>query len=172
MLEQIETENRMHHANNLIIKSEHFAEDDNRVTEMEISVDPMMVLQNSEDSSINHDESCDIISSEDVSYLHGVDGEDVTIKLIRKGNKILETVQDKKEILIKEIKPFACGTCNRSFFTELALKNHSWTHLNDDKTHKLYRCNNCDAAFDLKSDLINHFRDHRINGMCQICGRV
>ncbi|XP_013134769.1 PREDICTED: zinc finger protein 391-like isoform X2 [Papilio polytes] len=105
-------------------------------TLMEVSVDPMIVLQNSDDTLSPIPESYDNV--EDVMHLNGVDGEDVTIKLIKRD--------------------------------DLSLKNHSWTHIND-KTVKKYNCSSCLEGFDFKCDLIAHFKKHRTNGMCQICGR-
>ncbi|CAK1602155.1 unnamed protein product [Parnassius mnemosyne] len=139
-----------------------------KVTPMEISVDPMMVLQNSDDVlSPNVDGSIES-NIEDVVYLNGVDGENVTIKLIKKVEISSESSNDKRDPIIK---PFPCITCNRSFFTELALKNHSWVHFNEDKVTRKYNCSTCLEGFDFKCDLIAHFKKHRTSGMCQICGR-
>lgn len=140
--------------------------DENKYIPMEISVDPMMVLQNSEESNSPESEDAESIE-EDVIYLHGVDGEDVTIKLIKKGD-----TSDEKTISTDIIKPFPCHSCNRSFFTELALKNHSWTHFNEDKTVKPFKCSSCREQFDYKNDLMIHLKNHRSNIMCQVCGRM
>lgn len=145
------------------IKVESEYVDDIKYIPMEVSVDPMMVLQNSEESNSQASEDNESIE-QDVTYLHGVDGEDVTIKLIKKG----DTSDDKKDV----IKPFPCHSCNRSFFTELALKNHSWTHFNEDRAVKPFKCSSCREQFDYKSDLMKHLKNHRSNGMCQICGRM
>lgn len=136
-----------------------------KITEMEISVDPMMILQNEEMLSPTADETCE--NSVDVTYLHGVACEDVTIKLIRKGND-----SKSSDLVVEDKKPFPCLTCKRSFLTELALKNHSWTHTNEEKPAKMYLCNSCDEGFDFKNDLIDHLKEHRKNGFCTICGRT
>lgn len=131
-------------------------------TLMEVSVDPMIVLQNSDDTLSPIPESYDD-DVEDVMHLNGVDGEDVTIKLIKRDG----TDKNKTESTGKQ---FHCVICKRGFFSDLSLKNHSWTHIND-KTVKKYNCSSCLEGFDFKCDLIAHFKKHRTNGMCQICGR-
>ncbi|KAG6464100.1 hypothetical protein O3G_MSEX014272 [Manduca sexta] len=143
------------------------SDDDGKFTEMEISVDPMMVLQNSEEglSPISYDNST---SMEDVTHLHGVDGENVTIKLIKKCEPSPDSSDEKDAIA----KPFPCITCKRSFYSELALKNHSWIHTGDNKEKK-YRCNTCMDIFDFKCDLVSHLKiQHKTNGQCQLCGRM
>lgn len=139
-------------------------EEETKFTAMEISVDPMMVLQNSEESSTTDIEDNNESREQDVTYLHGVDGEDVTIKLIKKG----EAGEDMKDF----IKPFKCPSCHRSYFTELALKNHSWIHLNEEKNVKPFKCSSCGEQFDYKIELLIHLKTHRTSGMCLICGRV
>lgn len=147
------------------IKTEVYSDEEAKFSGMEVSVDPMMVLQNSEELLSPNPEDI----SEDVTYLHGVDGENVTIKLIKRGDKAVEPNVDKKEY---NWKPFPCVTCKRSFTTELALKNHSWIHINEDKLNQQYRCTSCSDSFDYKCDLIAHLKEHRNSGMCQLCGRV
>lgn len=132
--------------------------------QMEVSVDPMMILQNDDMVSPTADETCG--NAADVTYLHGVTGEDVTIKLIRKAKN-----QKPNEPVVEDTKPFPCVTCKRSFFTELALKNHSWTHANEEPV-KMYLCNTCDTGFEAKSDLITHLKQHKKNGFCTVCGRT
>ncbi|XP_075974653.1 uncharacterized protein LOC142975566 [Anticarsia gemmatalis] len=149
---------------------ENHSDDENQ---MEVNVDPMMVLQNSEgpfpeDPSLNFDDSC----AEDVTYLHGVDAENVTIKLIKKGEKVeapTDSGDDDKNDSV--IKPFPCLTCKRSFYTELALKNHTWQHMNDSVTAQ-FSCSECAEQFTSKADLIIHLKQHRSSGSCQLCGRM
>ncbi|CAG9581547.1 unnamed protein product [Danaus chrysippus] len=134
---------------------------------MEVNVDPMMVLQNSEvEETPNLEKSCESVEHEDeITYLNGADGENVTIKLIKKGDKVIE--DDKKDT-----KPFQCITCNRGYYTELALKNHSWIHFNEDKIVKPYKCGSCGDQFEYKNEWISHLKEHRSRGMCNICGRL
>lgn len=157
------------------------------ITEMEVSVDPMMVLQNSDETQspiqdINRNEVED-----DLSYLHGLEGEDVTIKLIRKGDQqtgSLELLEESKKIDLSQnfltydlsTKPFPCKVCKRGFLTEFALKNHSWIHTGGGSTdgvnNKLFKCHTCDAAFDFRPDLIAHTKEHRSSSTCKKCGRM
>ncbi|XP_045448628.1 zinc finger protein 266-like [Melitaea cinxia] len=150
------------------IKEETDCSDEIKFTSMEVSVDPMMVLQSSEDSILPDVEDNSESVEQDVTYLHGVDGEDVTIKLIKKGDKSCDPSDDKKDLS----KPFQCKTCNRGFFTELALKNHFWTHYNDNRVIKSQKCATCGDTFEYKSELMLHLKKHRTAGMCKICGRV
>ncbi|XP_059051151.1 zinc finger protein 182-like [Achroia grisella] len=157
------------------LEAEECSDDESKFTEMEISVDPMMVLQNSDETlSPANDEISP--NSEDVTHLYTVDSENVTIKLIRKNDEHCEN--DKKSnspaddgVKDTTVKPFACTTCDRSFFTELALKNHSWIHNNDEKAHKQYKCSSCEEDFDVKLDFIEHLKEHKSMGLCQLCGR-
>lgn len=155
------------------IKSELYMEsdDEGKFTEMEVSVDPMVVLQNSEEPlSPDNEESSPVM--EDVTHLHQVDSETVTIKLIRKGDRVSEDEDDKKDGSDGLTpKPFPCITCKRSFYTELALKNHSWIHVNEEKSTSRFRCHTCNDGFDFKSNLIAHLKTHRTSGVCQFCGR-
>ncbi|KAI8438639.1 hypothetical protein MSG28_011067 [Choristoneura fumiferana] len=142
------------------------SDDENLVTEMEISVDPMMVLQNSDSmQSPNIEDNNEQV--EDITHLHSVDGENVTIKLIKRG----DAPADKSEESKGKGKPFPCITCKRSFFTELALKNHSWIHFNEDRVNKMFKCGTCAESFDYKCDLILHLKKHKTNGLCTLCGR-
>ncbi|KAJ8736230.1 hypothetical protein PYW08_006886 [Mythimna loreyi] len=165
-----------------LVKSEEkpVLEDDNdKYTEMEVSVDPMIVLQNSEATlSPNYEHSS---SMNDVTYLHGLDTENVTIKLIKKGDSHSDSEDEEKEDVTKTpessdddkmVKPFQCNSCERSFCTDLALKNHTWIHIPDNNDDKNYTCHTCSVAFFYKYDLISHLKNHRTNGVCQICGRM
>lgn len=135
---------------------------------MEISVDPVMVMQNANSVlSPPLDENIEN-NQDDVVYLNGVDGENVTIKLIK---KVEHGSHSDSEVKDPATKPFKCYTCERSFISELALKNHFWVHINKDGTIKKYNCSTCFAGFDFKCDLITHLRKHRTSGMCQLCGR-
>lgn len=155
-------------------------DDDNKYTEMEVSVDPMMVLQNSEEPlSPNNNEN---ITVEDVTYLHGVDAENVTIKLIKTSEKVqvekLPNHEDDdgddvdEEGNPKKPKPFPCLTCKRSFTTEIALKSHTWQHVGANTPFEKYICSTCKQTFQYKNALITHLKLHRDTGLCQICGRM
>ncbi|CAH0405303.1 unnamed protein product [Chilo suppressalis] len=150
------------------------SDDETEFNKMEVSVDPMLVLQNSEEPLCSPKVYENGTSIEDVTHLHDVDSDNVTIKLIRKGEATAECYDKTEDKLCENdstLKPFPCITCKRSFFTELALKNHSWTHTNEDKDKKTFKCNTCDNSFYYKIDLIAHLKEHKINGICQFCGR-
>ncbi|XP_026739444.1 zinc finger protein 567-like isoform X2 [Trichoplusia ni] len=155
------------------------SDSEDKYVEIEVSVDPMMVLQNCEDSfspsCYDHDTHMG-----DVTYLHGLDTENVTIKLIKKDDTQCSISDDDKrqsddgdeDQKGMGIKPFPCPTCTRSFHTELALKNHNWVHTCETKTDKQYKCNTCSESFEYKYNFISHLKEHRANGLCQICGRM
>ncbi|XP_060808050.1 zinc finger protein 135 isoform X2 [Amyelois transitella] len=150
-------------------KSDHedadISDDENKCTEMEVSVDPMMVLQNCErplsPTNLLENESNAAFITEDVTHMHSVDQDNVTIKLIRKDFNLDLT-----------LKQFVCVSngCGKSFASELSLKNHSWIHC-ESQDEKRYKCNSCKAGFDIKSKLIAHIREHKLSGLCRICGR-
>ncbi|XP_049872971.1 zinc finger protein 62-like [Pectinophora gossypiella] len=155
------------------IKAESPSDDD----EMEVSVDPMVVLQNSEETmSLNFPVNCQSAPN-DMTNMHVDEGEFATIKLIKKGDQTMavdissttSTIEEKRD---RDSKPFPCLTCRRSFLTELALKNHLWVHINEDKTIKRYQCSHCPDNFDYKYDLISHLKEHRTSGTCNLCGRA
>lgn len=157
------------------IETQTYFDDESCVSEMEVSVDPMVVLQNSENTTSPVPEENSQMQLEDLTYLHGLDGETVTIKLIKKGDQHdtdpLDVADNPKKDSLP--KPFPCVICKRSFLTELALKNHSWIHYNEDKNAiKDYKCSTCYECFEYKADLIAHLKEHRTNGTCTICGRV
>lgn len=142
-------------------------------TEMEVSVDPNIVLQNSEETTSPEFDNDDALS-EDVTEMYGLDSENVSITLIKKDDKLLIQDEDQQA---EKCKPFPCITCNRSFCTELALKNHSWTHgnchiINENEMEEKFKCGTCFEVFDIKRDLITHLKQHKTNGLCQLCGRM
>jgi DNA-directed RNA polymerase subunit RPC12/RpoP len=169
-LDRIATEQSMKGFMHKEIKSEpkSTSDDECKSLEMEVSVDPMLVLQNSEESQISPstDDNCSCV---DVTHLHDVDSENVTIKLIKKRDKYCDSSEDEKKDY--NSKPFPCATCKRGFYTELALKNHNWIHNDDDKETRLFKCSACSEDFEYKSDLINHLKTHKTTGICQLCGR-
>lgn len=149
-----------------IFEPEGNLDDDNKCTAMEVSVDPMDVLQNHEETMSPIIQTA--FTTEDVTHMHSVD-QDVTIKRIRKNDKCdTESIDFLHD---QSLKPFPCSVCNRGFFTELALKNHSWIHLNEDKYEKVFKCSTCNEGFDFRCDLVTHLKTHKINGLCQLCGR-
>ncbi|XP_045774824.1 zinc finger protein 251-like [Maniola jurtina] len=148
-----------------IIKEEPDSDDDLKFATMEISVDPMMVLQNSEDGLSPNIEENSEIEEQDVTHLHSVDGEDVTIKLIKRTDKT-----DDPNSKPEEVKPYPCKTCGRAFHTELALKNHCWVHKHETATRP-FKCGSCREQFDFKHELVAHLKKHNTSGMCLLCGR-
>lgn len=156
------------------------SDSEDKYVEIEVSVDPMMVLQNCEDT---FSPSCydNDAHMGDVTYLHGLDTENVTIKLIKKDDTQCSMSDDDKrqsddgdneDQKSMGVKPFPCLRCTRSFHTELALKNHNWVHTCETKTDKQYKCNTCSESFEYKYNFISHLKEHRTNGQCQICGRM
>ncbi|KAJ0182454.1 hypothetical protein K1T71_001823 [Dendrolimus kikuchii] len=146
-------------------------DNDDEDSKMEISVDPLMVLQNSAEAISDFDTDA---LTEDVTYMYGVDEENVSIRLIKKDDKVSELEEEKKPDILK---PFPCVTCNRSFCTELALKNHSWTHVNgnvnsEKNSEEQFKCGTCFEVFDYKRDLVTHLKQHKTSGLCQLCGRM
>ena len=96
----------------------------------------------------------------------------------------------------KKINTFDCSQCSKSFNTQLKLENHKFKKhnlsvtlkcehcpkefksLHDKKAHedthsRPYKCDECDASFGRKSNLIGHMRVHRGERpyMCDICGK-
>ncbi|KAL0851078.1 hypothetical protein ABMA28_006955 [Loxostege sticticalis] len=172
MIDQYNAEKSFRLGNSRIKLEFEGSDDESKFTEMEVSVDPNVVLQNSEEPlspSPSADENC--TTFEDVTHLHDVDSENVTIKLIKKVDRApeMDDIDEKKGDF--NPKPFPCITCKRSFFTELALKNHSWIHINEEKSNSQFKCSTCNEGFDYKADLIQHLKVHRTNGVCQFCGR-
>lgn len=143
---------------------------ESKYTEIEVSVDPMIVLQNSEES-LSPTNNDDLILK-DVTYLHSVDAENVTIKLIKNDEQPQKKSDSSDEDRSDGPKPFSCLSCKRSFCTEVALQNHSWQHFNTDNSYEKYKCLTCLEAFYYKKDLIMHSKQHHINGLCQLCGRT
>lgn len=152
----------------IAIKSDHENSDNEggKTTKLGINVDPMLVLQNSV-QDVSPPSSDNSLSVQDVTHLHDVDSENVTIKLIRNG----EIKSDGHDESFVNVKPFPCKTCKRSFFTELALKNHSWIHVIE-KPDSNNSGNTSLETGDKKSDVTN-LRQYKItNGLCEFCGRM
>lgn len=185
--------------------AELYFNDDSYITEMEVSIDPMMILDNCGDSVSSSQDENSQSKPEDFTYLHGIDGESVTIKLIKHHEKsdskptkpeskntnsqsevtkpteyttlvtskngVVSVAESAKKDFAS--KPFPCIVCNRSFLNDLALKNHSWVHYNEDKNIvKLHICPHCLESFVYKCDLITHMKEHKSVNTCTICGRV
>ncbi|XP_023934072.1 zinc finger protein 470 [Bicyclus anynana] len=158
-----------------VIKQEYDSDDEVKFATMEISVDPMVVLQNSEDTQEESSNPNTAENSEsedqDVTHLHSVDGEDVTIKLIKKGDKTEDLAEQSESI----IKPFPCLTCHRGFHTELALRSHLWTHKPEttptSSNPNTFKCTICREQFDSKIQFLEHLKIHNTPGMCKLCGR-
>lgn len=170
MLDQNDTEKSFTLVDNGIKLEYEGSDDESKFTQIEVSVDPNVVLQNSEEplspSSVADEP---FTTFEDVTHLHAVDSDNVTIKLIKKREKSPNNKEKKED---RGPKPFPCLTCQRSYYSELALKNHYWTHINDEKSNNTqFSCSSCHKGFDNKIDIIEHLKIHKINGVCQICGR-
>ena len=96
----------------------------------------------------------------------------------------------------KKSNTFDCSQCSKRFNTQLKLENHKFKKhnssvtlkcehcpkefksLHDKKAHedthsRPYKCDECDASFGRKSNLIGHMRVHRGERpyMCDICGK-
>ncbi|KAL4712747.1 hypothetical protein ACJJTC_008044 [Scirpophaga incertulas] len=170
--------NNTHNFEEILVEPRCSSDDENKSTELEVNVDPMLVLQNSDTEFSPASEELSNSSNfsvEDVTHLHDVDSENVTIKLIKKtvsndsSDKDGDDTNDNGNK--NNDKPFPCIICYRSFFTELALKNHSWLHCADGRDVKLYKCSTCGEGYDFKNDLIHHLKTHKTSGICQFCGR-
>lgn len=161
---------------------------ESEITEMEVRVDPMMILQCSLETE-EDDEDADRSDAASDSEGH---------------------VQS--ENCVKYNKPYLCPTCPRSFTSELALQNHTWSHsphtkriLNshdnwmeqevdeeketeendastnnedEDNTEEFanskFSCPICGKAISTKGNLKVHLETHRPKGKygCDICGRM
>ena len=96
----------------------------------------------------------------------------------------------------KKVNNFKCSQCEKSFNSQLKLENHKlkkhnlsvslkcehcpkeFKSLHDKKAHedthsRPFKCDECDASFGRKSNLIGHMRVHRGERpyMCDICGK-
>ncbi|XP_041974954.1 zinc finger protein 32-like [Aricia agestis] len=151
------------------IKTENdWSDNESKINTMEVNVDPMMVLQNCEGAMSPHSNDVNNSNdSEDVTYMHAVDREDVTIKLIKKYPDTCDN-EDNEDTN----KPFSCVICNRSFLSEFALKNHTWIHDKEEGDNVKYTCNECGVRCVSKATLLTHLKKHTKRGQCMICGRV
>lgn len=74
-------------------------------------------------------------------------------------------------LIHKDLRPYSCNICNRSFRTKWNLRMHQWTHTS--RTLKPYKCNQCISAFYIKHEWEAHVRSH--NGIrpftCNECGK-
>lgn len=159
----------------------YFNEDSN-VTNMEVSIDPMTILQDSSDGELVIDESvCN--NDDNESLFHGVDRANVTIKLINRGDSsCCDTLTITPMVTAEPISEegtleegasilYRCSLCNRGFSCEVALQAHSWTHTEERNPILEHKCPSCELYFEYKNDLINHLKEHRNVNVCNICGR-
>ncbi|XP_050681359.1 zinc finger protein 782-like [Leptidea sinapis] len=112
-----------------------------------------------------------------ITYLNGIDGENVTLRLIGSEITLSEinphTDEEKFNVIKEGQKPFLCKVCCRRFCTEIALKNHTWTHDSQNfGSARQYKCAICEEEFDRKIDMDKHTKQHKDTCICSICNRV
>lgn len=178
-------------------------EENSDVTEMEVRLDPMMFLDcQTDDSQTNDCFSNNNMNCKESEILPPVitklEGRNVTVELVPNNHehkncsatnvtqdmdKKTKELPDLKPIkLLKNSpsddasKPFICMECPRSFFSELALQNHSWLHVKQEKISENGRvtCHICNKDISTKGNLKVHLETHGPKGKytCDICGRV
>lgn len=110
-----------------------------------------------------------------------------------------ETIKPKITVSKKQLKPYTCCECLKSFVSEIALQGHIWCHTNqkikelnkekneqkdknidktddessDNQTH-VYSCPVCRKQISTKGNLKVHLDTHKPKGKygCSICGRM
>lgn len=162
---------------------------DNEVTEMEVRVDPMMILQ---------------CTGEDDEYSSSVSTADEDDTNMSSSSMKSE---NSTEEFVKTRKPYNCSICPRRFTSQFALQNHMWSHLpygrkvlsdndknsirkseseqefsaldaaeNSQENNSTLRfvCPVCGKHISTKGNLKVHLETHRPKGKygCDICGRV
>lgn len=177
------------------IKEKEITQQESEITEMEVRVDPMIILQCSLEAE-DDDEDEDIRSDAASDSESHVQRENLS----------------ESENCEKYRKPYLCPSCPRSFTSELALQNHTWNHSphtkrilnshdnwmeqevdeeketeendastnNDDEDnseefrHSRFSCPICGKAISTKGNLKVHLETHRPKGKygCDICGRM
>ncbi|VVC93635.1 unnamed protein product [Leptidea sinapis] len=100
-----------------------------------------------------------------ITYLNGIDGENVTLRLIGSEITLSEinphTDEEKFNVIKEGQKPFLCKVCCRRFCTEIALKNHTWTHDSQNfGSARQYKCAICEEDFHSQWNLKKHLAIH------------
>ncbi|XP_045493817.1 zinc finger protein 182-like [Colias croceus] len=105
--------------------------------------------------------------STEITYLNSADGENVTITRLYYNNPTLKVDDENTDAQ----KPFPCKSCHRKFLSEIALKNHMWSHLSPGEAGKPYTCTICDKAFEFKTEFMTHIKQHNGTRKCAMCKR-
>lgn len=171
-------------------------EDESDVTEMEVTLDPMMFLDShTDDSQTNDSKNYDNTSIRnndiDCATLTKIEdgSQSLSIELVRfagkpQFEKTLKVMPDlkpikptKKFLPTDSVRPYVCTYCPRSFFSSIALQNHSWLHLNKQETElsicgTKIKCPICLKEISRKTNLKIHMESHKQKYNCDICGRV
>lgn len=175
------------------------SDDDEDITDMEVSVDPMMFLDSyTDDSQTNDGRTCGndiatISPEEECATLTKIENrpQSLTIELVpilpkiefeKRGKALpdLKPIKSAKKFSTSEnIRPYSCTYCPRSFYSSIALQNHSWLHSNKDGVDAIangqkVRCPVCRKDMSTKGNLKVHMESHKPKGKytCDICGRV
>lgn len=168
---------------------------ESEITEVEVRIDPMIILQCALDAEDDDDDDDDDVQSDLMS--------DTESQLHREHYSTTENCE-------KYCKSYLCPLCPTSFISEVALQNHSWTHSasakrilnltnwkeaedeeketeeNDASTNNndedngdefknlRYSCPICGKDISTKGNLKVHLETHRPKGKygCDICGRM
>ncbi|XP_038208041.1 gastrula zinc finger protein XlCGF46.1-like [Zerene cesonia] len=101
-----------------------------------------------------------------ITYLNSADGENVTLTRLTNNPILLDDEEDKDAF-----KPFPCKLCHRKFRSDIALKNHMWSHLSHGESGKPYVCTICDKTFIFKNDFMTHIKEHNTSSKCAMCKR-
>lgn len=173
-------------------------EDETDVTEMEVRLDPMMFLDSHTDDSQTNDskhfnEDTNSPPEEDIecATLTKIDhrSEPLSIDSVRFSGQLtfdkklkvmpdLKPIKPTKKFLPSDnVRPYVCTFCPRSFFSSIALQNHSWLHLNKQETElsicgTKIKCPICRKEISRKTNLKVHMESHKEKYNCDICGRV
>uniref|UniRef100_T1I151 Uncharacterized protein n=3 Tax=Rhodnius prolixus TaxID=13249 RepID=T1I151_RHOPR len=130
-----------------ILTKGHISNAGDDVTEMEVTIDPMLFFEEDVESE---SEKGDVISSKTV-------------------------VTSEREFTLPqifEVKPYQCTLCPRGFNSDLSLKNHLWNHLPSKKILVTSDLNRLQTKGGFASAAIRHRRIYNSQCLCQECGRI